>query len=522
MRLVADDVVGLCSAGAKDEVNAGMNLCDVIEGMDVVQVTGPADPHVVSIAYDSRKAGMGSLFFALPGEKVDGFQFADDAIAREAAAVASSRPRPAAIAERVTWVQLAEGKERRALARASANFYRHPADSLKLVGVTGTNGKTTTTFLVDSILQAAGCTTGLLGTTGYRTPKGSRSGVNTTPESLDLHHMFAEVRDAGGTHAVLETSSHALAMDRLRGCHFAVAIFTNLTRDHLDYHKTFEGYFAAKRHLFEGTGAGAPDVAVINADDPYGSRLEGLARRTLSYGLRGTPEVTAKKFALSFDGLEFTAQTPVGKIEVRSPLVGRVNVYNILAAIGAGIGLEVPNDEIARGVADLELVPGRFQRIDEGQPFLVVVDYAHTDDALRNLIATARELSASGRIITVFGAGGDRDRTKRPLMGEAAGSLSDLVVLTSDNPRSEDPLRIINDVAVGLQKVNAKYRVEPDREKALAMAIEEAQAGDIVLLAGKGHETAQVLKDRTVEFDDREKAREALRQKGFSKQPVER
>ena len=499
-----------------------MNLCDVIEGVEVVRVTGPADPHVVSIAYDSRKAGMGSLFFALPGEKMDGFEFADDAIAREAAAVASSKPRPPAIQERVTWVQLAEGKERRALARAAANFYHHPANSLKLVGVTGTNGKTTTTFLVDSIVQAAGFTTGLLGTTGYRTPKGSRTGANTTPESLDLQQMFAEVRDAGGTHAVLETSSHALAMDRLWGCHFAVAIFTNLTRDHLDYHKTFEAYFAAKRHLFEGTGAGAPDAAVINADDPYASRLEGLAGRTITYGLKGTPEITTRKFTPSFEGLELTAQTPAGKIEVRSELVGRINVYNILAAIGAGIALEIPNDKIEQGIAGLELVPGRFQSIDEGQPFLVIVDYAHTDDALRNLIATARELNNSGRIITLFGAGGDRDRSKRPLMGEAAGSMSDLVVLTSDNPRSEDPLRIINDVVVGLQKVNAKFRIEPDREKALAVAIEEAQTGDIVLLAGKGHETAQVLKDRTIEFDDREKARDVLRHKGYSKQPASR
>ena len=312
--------------------------------------------------------------------------------------------------------------------------------------------------------------------------------VNTTPESLDLQQMFAEVRDAGGTHAVLEASSHALAMDRLWGCHFAVAIFTNLTRDHLDYHKTFEDYFAAKRRLFEGTGAGAPDVAVINADDPYASQLEGLAGRTLDVWAEGQPDLTTKKFALSFNGLEFTAQTPAGKIEVRSPLVGRINVYNILAAIGAGIGLEIPIAKIEEGIANLALVPGRFQRIDEGQPFLVVVDYAHTDDALRNLISTARELSPSGRIITVFGAGGERDRTKRPLMGEAAGSLSDLVVLTSDNPRSEDPLRIINDVVVGLQKVNAKYRIEPDREAALEIAIEEAQPGDIVLLAGKGHE----------------------------------
>ncbi len=462
------------------------------------------------------------LFFALPGEKADGAQFAGDAIARGAIAVASSQARPAAIPKDIAWVQLAEGKERRALATAAANFYGHPANALKLIGVTGTNGKTTTAFLVDSILRSAGYTTGLVGTTGYRTPKGARSGANTTPESLDLHQMFAEVRDAGGTHAVLETSSHALAMDRLWGCHFAVAVFTNLTRDHLDYHKTFENYFAAKRHLFEGTGAGAPDVAVINADDSYASRIEGLARRTLTYGLASSPDITAKKFALTFEGLEFTAQTPVGKIEIRSPLVGRINVYNILAAIGAGIGLDITAEQIAEGIASLEAVPGRFQRIDEGQPFLVVVDYAHTDDALRNLIATARELSASGRIITVFGAGGDRDRTKRPLMGEAAGSLSDLVVLTSDNPRSEDPLRVINDVVVGLQKANAKYRIEPDREKALAIAIDEARAGDIVLLAGKGHETSQVLKDRTIEFDDREKAREILRRKGFAKQPAGR
>jgi UDP-N-acetylmuramoyl-L-alanyl-D-glutamate--2,6-diaminopimelate ligase len=495
-----------------------MNLCDLIEGIDALRVTGPADPVISSVAYDSRNVTPGALFFALPGEKADGAEFAQDAIARGAIAVASLRPRPAGIGKSISWVELPAGHERRALARAGANFYRHPGKALRLVGITGTNGKTTTAFLIDSILRVAGYTTGLLGTTGYRTPQVRRSGANTTPESLDLQQLFAEVRDAGGTHAVLEASSHALAMDRLWGCHFAVAIFTNLTRDHLDYHKTFEGYFAAKRHLFEGTGAGAPDLSLINADDPYASRLEGLSERTLSYGLKGTPEITVKKFALSPKGLEFTAQTPAGKFEVRSPLVGRINVYNILAAIGAGIGLEIPKDRIEQGIADLELVPGRFQRIDEGQPFLVVVDYAHTDDALRNLIATARELSATGRIITVFGAGGDRDRSKRPLMGEAAGSLSDLVFLTSDNPRSEDPLRIINDVVVGLQKANVKYRIEPDREKALAMAIDEAQAGDIVLLAGKGHETTQVLKDRTLAFDDREKAREILRRKGFTKQ----
>jgi len=497
-----------------------MDLCDVIERTEAVQVSGPTDPQIRSLAYDSRKASPGALFFALPGEKLDGALFANDAIQRGAVAVAASRARPLGLDPHITWIELARGTERRALALSSANFYGRPADGLKLVGVTGTNGKTTTAFLVDSILRTAGFTSGLFVTTGYRTPKASRTAVNTTPESLGLQQMFAEVRDAGGTHAALEASSHALAMDRLWGCHFAVAIFTNLTRDHLDFHNTFEEYFAMKRRLFEGTGAGVPSVGVMNADDPWASRLEGLAKRTLSYGLKGTPDVTVKKLVLSFSGLEFTAQTPVGKIEVRSPLVGRINVYNALAAIGAAIGLEIPPNKIEEGIAALTLVPGRFQRIDEGQPFLVVVDYAHTDDALRNLISTARELSPSGRIITVFGAGGERDRTKRPMMGEAAGSLSNLVVLTSDNPRSEDPLRIINDVVVGLQKVNAKYRIEPDRARALEIALDEAQSGDIVLLAGKGHETTQVLRDQTVEFDDREKARDLLRRRGFSKAPA--
>ena len=493
-----------------------MKLEKLLAGAEIGKIKGPADIEIQSVAYDSRKVIAGGIFFALRGEKLEGVKFAEDAVRRGAMAVASEDASQMT-SQAKTLVELMPGSARRGLARAAANFYRHPADALQLVGVTGTNGKTTTAFLVDSVLRAAGHTSGLIGTTGYRTPNGSRPAVTTTPESLDLQEMFAEIRDAGGTHAVLEASSHALAMERLWGCRFAVAIFTNLTRDHLDYHKTFEQYFAAKRLLFEGTGAGAPGVAVINADDSYAPQLGGLAHRTLTYGLKGAPDLTAKKFGLSFHGLEFTAHTPAGNIEVRSRFVGRINVYNILAALGAGIALDIPKAKIEQGIADLELVPGRFQRVDEGQPFLVIVDYAHTDDALRNLILTARELSPSARIITVFGAGGERDRTKRPLMGEAAGSLSDLVVLTSDNPRSEDPLRIINDVVVGLQKVNAKYRVEPDREQALATALEEARPGDVVLLAGKGHETYQVLRDGTIEFDDRERARAILCRKGYTK-----
>ncbi|MGH9717671.1 MAG: UDP-N-acetylmuramoyl-L-alanyl-D-glutamate--2,6-diaminopimelate ligase [Candidatus Acidiferrales bacterium] len=495
-----------------------MKLQQLLAGIDVAAVTGPSAVDVVSVECDSRKVTHGAVFFALHGARLEGLQFVEDALRRGAVAVASEAPRPIGFPAEAAWIRLAQGTDRRALAAGAANFYGHPADALQLVGVTGTNGKTTTTYLVDSILRAAGRTAGRIGTTGYRTPKGEGDAPNTTPESLELQRIFAEIRDAGGTQATLEASSHALAMERLWGCHFAVAIFTNLTRDHLDYHQTFEAYFAAKRRLFEGTGAAAPDVGVVNTDDAYGSALKGLARSTLAYGLKGSPDVAAKKISLSAAGLEFTAQTPAGDLSVRSRLVGRMNAYNILAAIGAGIGLGIPLDQIERGIAGLDAVPGRFERIDEGQPFLVVVDYAHTDDALRNVISTARELCASARIITLFGAGGERDRIKRPLMGEAAGSLSDLVVLTSDNPRSEDPLRIINDVVVGLQKANAKYRIEPDREQAIAIALDDAQPDDIVILAGKGHETYQVLRDGAIDFDDREKARTILHRKGYAKE----
>jgi UDP-N-acetylmuramoyl-L-alanyl-D-glutamate--2,6-diaminopimelate ligase len=504
----------------KTRVQIEMDLAGVIAGIEFVGLTGHANARIGAVACDSRKVAAGTLFFALPGAKSDGNEFVSEAVERGAVAIASAQPAPAALSKEISWIELMPGAGRKAMAVAAANFYGRPAEALKLVGVTGTNGKTTITYIVDSILHAAGFTTGRIGTTGYDTPQGFRTAANTTPESIDLQQMFAEVRDAGGTHAVLEVSSHSLVMDRTWGCHFDVAIFTNLTRDHLNFHKTFEEYFAAKKLLFAGTGAGVPGVAVLNIDDPYGARLGALAKRTLTYGLSSAADLTAKKFALSFHGLEFTAQTPAGPVEVRSSLVGRINVYNILAAIGAALALDIPVSKIEEGIRNLELVPGRFQRIDEGQPFLVVVDYAHADDALRNLISTARELNPAGRVITLFGAGGERDRSTRPPMGEAAGSLSDLVILTSDNPRSEDPLRIINDVIVGLQKVNGNYLIEPDRDIALAMAIDEAKPGDIVLLAGKGHENYQILRDRTFEFDDREKARAILRRRGFSRKKV--
>lgn len=495
---------------------AGVRLAKLLRGIETSpnsKSTANADLEVTEIAYDSRRVKPGTLFVAIRGEKTDGNNFVMESISRGAIAVLSEQSNPGTIPAEFPWIQVADA--RKALALAAANYFGRPADVLKLIGVTGTNGKTTTAYLVDSIFRAAGCEVGLLGTVGHRLVRETRPAINTTPESLDLQSFLADVVRAGGTHAVLEASSHALAMDRLWGCPFAVAIFTNLTRDHLDFHKTFEEYFAAKRRLFEGTGGGVPAVGVINRDDAYGKQLMGLATRTVTYGLDPGADVTTRKPSISISGIDFVAETPLGKIEIHSRLVGRTNVYNILAAVGVGVAQNLSREVIAAGIAQLSAVPGRFERIDVGQGFLVVVDYAHTDDALRNLLAAARELNTGGRIITLFGCGGDRDRTKRPLMGEAAGRASDIVVLTSDNPRSEDPLLIINDAIVGVQRTNAKVIVEPDRERAIEKALDQARPGDIVLLAGKGHETTQVLRDRTIEFDDREAARRMLRQRGY-------
>ncbi len=494
--------------------STGRSLTALLAGVDVRSRVPVEEIEILQVTHDSRKVQPGALFVAIAGVATDGTLFAKEAVAHGAVAVLSEAPAPTGWNAEVEWVQVAEA--RKALATTAANFFGRPADALKLVGVTGTNGKTTTTSLIDSILHAAGAKTGLFGTISYHTPSGEYPAPNTTPESVDLQSFFAEIRDAGGTYATMEASSHALVLDRLWGCHFAAAVFTNLTRDHIDFHKNFENYFAAKRRLFEGTGAGAPDVAVINTDDEWGKKLVGLGKQTLTYGLLNGSDLKAKKFQLSFNGLNFTAQTPAGPIQVESPLVGRINVYNILAAIGAGIGLEIPNETIEAGIRNLRAVAGRFQRVDLGQPFLVVVDYAHTDDALQNLIRTARELITKGRIITLFGCGGSRDRTKRPIMGETSGRLSDLTILTSDNPRQEDPLKIISDVVVGIQKSGGKYLIEPDRAKAISLAIEEARPGDIVLLAGKGHEDYQIFADRTIHFDDCEEARKALGARGYA------
>ena len=370
-------------------------LRTLLNGVTVRSGLPEKELSIGQIANDSRKVQAGALFVAIHGVATDGNLFARNAVSQGAIAVMSEAPAPVDWPKEIPWIEVSEG--RKALAIAAANFYRRPAEALKLVGVTGTNGKTTTTSLIDSILRASGAKTGLFGTIAYHTPLGDHPAPNTTPESLELQSFFAEIRDAGGTYATMEASSHALAMDRLWGCHFAAAVFTNLTRDHIDYHKTFENYFAAKRLLFEGTGAGAPDVSVINIDDEWGKKLTGLGKKTLTYGLANDSDLKVKKFQLSFKGLSFTAQTPNGAIQIESSLVGQINVYNILAAIGAGIGLDLSNDVIETGIRNLRAVAGRFERVDLGQPFLVVVDYAHTDDALENLIRTARELNSKGK-----------------------------------------------------------------------------------------------------------------------------
>ena len=509
-----------------------MTFQHLLDGAEFLSQSGNAE--VTGVEYDSRRVKPGNLFVAMHGESSDGNRFIDQAIQAGAVAVvtdsAAEKPR-----EGVAWAVVPNG--RRALARVSANFYRRPAERIAITGITGTNGKSTTAFLVESILAAAGRKSALIGTIEYHVAGRVYPAPHTTPEALELARLFNEAVGQGASDAVMEVSSHALAQERVYGVPFDVAVFTNLTRDHLDYHKTMEEYFAAKQVLFAGCGTDAPRVAVTNLDDEYGAKLVEFSRKrsslVLTYGWqRG--DFRAENVDIAPRGTRFDIITPEEKIAVFSPLIGRVNVYNIVAAAAAGYARGCDARAIARGVASLTHVPGRFERVDCGQPFTMVVDYAHTDDALRNLTALAREFvsregtrgngakaeeskgnGAKGRVLTVFGCGGDRDRAKRPLMGEAAGRGSDFVVLTSDNPRSEDPRAIINDALVGLQKSGAKYSVEPDRRKAIALAIGEARPGDIVLIAGKGHEKVQVTREGTVPFDDVDVAREALKQAGF-------
>ena len=500
-----------------------MTFEQILEGAEVLARSG--NPSVTGVEYDSRRVQPGVVFLAMRGESVDGNQFIDHAIANGAVAIVTdSASEPSR--EGIAWAKVPHG--RRALARLSANFYNRPAERLAITGITGTNGKSTTTFLVESILTAAARKSVLVGTIEYHVAGRVQPAPHTTPESLELNRMLAEGLAHGASEGVLEVSSHALAQKRVYAIPFDVAVFTNLTRDHLDYHRTMDEYFAAKQVLFEGCGTEAPRASVINIDDEYGQTLAQRSKRRgshlFTYGW-AIGDFQAKSVDFSARGTRFDAVTPSGTISLVSPLLGRVNVYNILAASAAAYARGVAAEAIARGVALLDRVPGRFERVDCGQPFTVVVDYAHTDDALKNLTALAREFvrrpGHKGRVITLFGCGGDRDRSKRPLMGEAAGRGSDFVVLTSDNPRSEDPLAILNDAQVGLQRSGTRYLVEPDRRAAVALALAEASPGDIVLIAGKGHEKTQTSREGSIPFDDVEVAREVLARAGYQCQAAQ-
>lgn len=494
-----------------------MNFLQLLDGAEVLAQSG--NPQITGLEYDSRKVKPGTVFLAMRGESSDGNKFIDQAIAAGAVAIvsdsAAEKPRP-----NVAWAQIALG--RRALARLSANFYQHPAERLAVSGVTGTNGKSTTAFIVESILAAAGRKSALVGTIEYHVAGNVLPAPHTTPESLELNQLFADALAQGATEAVMEVSSHALAQERVFGIPFDVAIFTNLTRDHLDYHKTMDEYFEAKQILFSGCGTEPPRVAILNGDDEFGQKLVSVSKKkgsqVFTYGW-SKGDFHARQIQITPQGTRFDLQTPDGVIPLFSPLIGKVNVYNILGACGAAYARGCNSEAISKGIVSLARVPGRFERVDCKQPFTVVVDYAHTDDALRNLTALAREFvqqaGGNGRVITLFGCGGDRDRAKRPLMGAAAGRGSDFVVLTSDNPRSEDPLSIINDAQIGLQRAGVPYKVEPDRRAAISLAVQSAKAGDIVLLAGKGHEKVQISRTGSVPFDDVQVAREALRDAGY-------
>ncbi len=489
-----------------------MNWETVCAGFSAIECGGPS-VEVDGVEYDSRRVGRGKVFVAMCGEATDGNRFIEAAVAQGATAVVTdSREVFAKLRREHADVAAAlVERGRRALAEVSATVMGHPEQRLALSAVTGTNGKTTTAFLLEAMLRSVGRTCVLIGTIETHVGDEIRVSPHTTPEASDTLRVFADGVKVGATEAVMEMSSHALEQERVWGLPVDVAIFTNLTQDHLDYHGTMEAYLAAKKRLFEGVGAPPPRIAVVNLDDDYGGVIEDSAAEcseVWTYGLKSTygwvPRFRAENVSLMAGETRFLFKTPNGDAAVRSPLTGRVNVYNLLAASCGALARGLTLDEVVAGAAAGAQVPGRFEVVPSSNGVTVVVDYAHTDDALRNLIALARELvkERGGKVITLFGCGGDRDRTKRPRMGRAAGEGSDLVVLTSDNPRSEEPMAIIEEALVGVRKTGTTCIVEEDRAGAIEIAIRSAGAGDIVLIAGKGHEKVQILKDETVPFDD--------------------
>ena len=499
-----------------------MNWNDLIAEVASVGSAGSSTQPIAGIEYDSRRVRPGAVFVAMKGGSTDGNRFVEKAIAAGAAGIVtdSSAAFDHLLVYRpeVPVIEVEHG--RRALAQASAAFFGHPERRLAATGITGTNGKTTTAFLTEALLQAAARTTVLIGTIEYHIAGETRASIHTTPEPRDLFELMAEGASRGASELVTEVSSHALDQGRVAGIGFDVAVFTNLTRDHLDYHGTMESYFRAKRLLFDGSVYPAPRVTVLNAHDPHSGALAAAAREagaeTWTYGI-GAGDWRAAQFRLTTSGATFDLESPAGAARIDSRLAGEVNIFNLLAALAAAHARGVPFEQLVAAVPHLKPVPGRFQLVDAGQPFTVIVDYAHTDDALRNLTALARQIVAQSgaRVITVFGCGGDRDRTKRPKMGQAAGEGSNFVVATSDNPRSEDPLAILAEIEPGLKATDTPYTIEPDRAAAIRLALHEARPDDVVLIAGKGHEKEQILAGGTIPFDDAEIALSTLAELGY-------
>ena len=486
------------------------------------QVIGDGSASVTDVTHDSRQVGNGSLFVAVRGELFDAHKFIPQVIEQGAVGVLSELDRTSewrllgeSQSERAlapaAWIKV--DNVRRAMALAAAEVHHHPSRELKLVGITGTNGKTTTAYLVASIPEAAGEPVAMTGTVEYRLGKERKKAGRTTPEATDMQRMLRQAVGIGCQTAVMECSSQAMDFHRCDELEYAVAVFTNLTRDHLDYHKTMENYWYAKQRLFDGRLGSRPKTSVINVDDPYGvelaKRLENEGLRVTRYAVKSNGDITAADPEFTLNGMQFKLRTPDGEIDFHSPLVGPPHIYNTLAAVASGLALGYGLDVVQKALEKCSGAPGRFERVSHNGDFAVVVDYAHSDDALLNVLRTAREVT-KGRIITVFGCGGDRDRSKRAPMGEAAGSLSDVVILTSDNPRTEDPDQILADAEVGIQKTGKPYEKIADRREAIYHAIGQARTNDLVLIAGKGHEDYQIIGREVFHFDDKEVAREAL------------
>ena len=486
-----------------------MTLREIVNKLNA-EYRGDQNAQITDVTHDSRQAGDGSLFAAVRGLTMDGHRFIADVMRRGAIGVISELDAPENF--RGAWLKVKDA--RKALAQAAAVINKNPSHQLNLVGITGTNGKTTTTYLVVALAEANGEKAAMLTTVEYRIGERTEPAVRTTPEASDTNRFLRRAVGYGCTMAAMETSSQAIDLHRCDALRFRVAVFTNLTRDHLDYHGTMENYFDAKKQLFDGRLGEKPASSVINIDDEFGARLADELKfnnqRVLTFAQSNPADLTAENVEVSLiKGTSFILKTPNGEQHITSPLVGKPHVYNMLAATAVALELGYDLDKISEGLESCIGAPGRFERVAHDGDFAVVVDYAHSDDALLNTLETARDLT-DGRIITVFGCGGDRDKTKRAPMGKVAGTHSDLVIVTSDNPRTENPLKILSEIEAGLKETNCPYLIVSDRREAIHRAIQKAKSGDVVLIAGKGHETYQIIGHEKFHFDDREIAAEAL------------